>query len=549
MPTLDTLPVPLLLDLASHLSSPSSPFSWPLTRITHGRYVPFSRPSADLVALASTNKRLREVLRERLFKCVEVGELNEGLECTAAYQDRVEWLASEEGEGVLRCVRALWISPLLPRGIEALAKCLNRMSNLQQIVYTSSLPFPPLFHRSAPRARLVHLARLRFKQLPKESLEFCPVTVAYERRRLVPWDMKNLPTRDEQLQALIDGLVTYLHHAQDTLEMLVVDGENIAPRCDALEWMTSPPSTRWFEQVFRHFTSTRKAFPRIERLALNFASTKSEVMHQLVEMVSGRIRWLDIDGFEREYVRPPAAFPRLEFFRTIFADKLSVVAFMSKVPHPQRPHEIPQIFHSSIACRETLRELVLQTLQTAPFLVGQLRLIALSCPNLELLDVKATWGGEAIDFLDALSSLRKLRTFSFDHPWEKPSGPRLPWTDGRTIRSDRNGDFRVLSCFGTSIEHEMRRRILDDIDAVRPTYTTRFLSFASDHPRLTLLVWHATEVVEWYWRFKRVDEKVEVESDDVWMPYKEDPPRKEGETEEEEEEKAPAGVFARFPIA
>ncbi|PRQ76142.1 hypothetical protein AAT19DRAFT_13164 [Rhodotorula toruloides] len=81
--------------------------------------------------------------------------------------------------------RALWISPLLPRGIEALAKCLNvrrllpqlarsltfailflaqRMSNLQQIVYTSSLPFPPLFHRSAPRARLVHLARLRFKQ-------------------------------------------------------------------------------------------------------------------------------------------------------------------------------------------------------------------------------------------------------------------------------------------------------------------------------------------------------------------------------------------------
>ncbi|BGP71173.1 hypothetical protein NBRC10513v2_004538 [Rhodotorula toruloides] len=534
MPTLDTLPVPLLLDLASHLSSPSSPFSWPLTRITHGRYVPFSRPSADLVALASTNKRLREVLRERLFK-------------------------------------ALWISPLLPRGIEALANACLTSSR-------SSTPPPSPSHHSsiAPLLALDSFTSLDFDSssveslphilplarkvtdlsletraaypVPKESLEFCPVTVAYERRRLVPWDMKNLPTRDEQLQALIDGLVTYLHHAQDTLEMLVVDGENIAPRCDALEWMTSPPSTRWFEQVFRHFTSTRKAFPRIERLALNFASTKSEVMHQLVEMVSGRIRWLDIDGFEREYVRPPAAFPRLEFFRTIFADKLSVVAFMSK-PHPQRPHEIPQIFHSSIACRETLRELVLQTLQTAPFLVGQLRLIALSCPNLELLDVKATWGGEAIDFLDALSSLRKLRTFSFDHPWEKPSGPRLPWTDGRTIRSDRNGDFRVLSCFGTSIEHEMRRRILDDIDAVRPTYTTRFLSFASDHPRLTLLVWHATEVVEWYWRFKRVDEKVEVESDDVWMPYKEDPPRKEGETEEEEEEKAPAGVFARFPIA
>uniref|UniRef100_A0A0K3CFR9 FGENESH: predicted gene_3.363 protein n=1 Tax=Rhodotorula toruloides TaxID=5286 RepID=A0A0K3CFR9_RHOTO len=432
MPTLDTLPVPLLLDLASHLSSPSSPFSWPLTRITHGRYVPFSRPSADLVALASTNKRLREVLRERLFNA-----------CLTSSRSSTPPPSPSHHSS---------IAPLL---------ALDSFTSLD--FDSSSVESLPHILPLARKVTDLSLETRAAYPVPKESLEFCPVTVAYERRRLVPWDMKNLPTRDEQLQALIDGLVTYLHHAQDTLEMLVVDGENIAPRCDALEWMTSPPSTRWFEQVFRHFTSTRKAFPRIERLALNFASTKSEVMHQLVEMVSGRIRWLDIDGFEREYVRPPAAFPRLEFLQ--------------------------------------------------------------------------------IDFLDALSSLRKLRTFSFDHPWEKPSGPRLPWTDGRTIRSDRNGDFRVLSCFGTSIEHEMRRRILDDIDAVRPTYTTRFLSFASDHPRLTLLVWHATEVVEWYWRFKRVDEKVEVESDDVWMPYKEDPPRKEGETEEEEEEKAPAGVL------
>ncbi|BGO92244.1 hypothetical protein JCM10020v2_003904 [Rhodotorula toruloides] len=570
MPTLDTLPVPLLLDLASHLASASSPFSWPLTRITHGRYMPFSRPSADLVALASTNKRLREVLRERAFRCLEVGELREGLECSESYQEEVEWLASEEGERVLR---ALWIAPLLPRGIEALAKCLERMPNLQQVVYSSSLPFPSIFvdpllaldsftslhFDSSSVESLPHILPLARKvtdlsletraayPVPKESLDLCPVTVAYERRRLVPWDMKNLPTREEQFQALVDGLVTYLHHAQDTLEMLVVDGSHIAPHCDALEWTTSPPSTRWFEQVFRHFTLTRRAFPRIERLALNFASVKSEVMDELVEMVAGRIRWLDIDGFEREYVKPPAAFPRLEFFRTIFADKVSVAAFVLTL-NGLIPHEIPQIFYSSIACRETLRELVLQTLQAAPFYVGELRVIALSCPNLELVDLKATWGGEAVDFLDALSSLRKLRTFSFDHPWEKPSGPR-PWVDGRTIRSDRNGDFQVISCFGTSIEHEMRRRILEDIDAVRPTYTTRFLAFASDHPLLTLLVWHATEVVEWYWRFKRVGAGVAVESDYVWLPYKEDVLKAEGENGEEGEEKAPAGVFARFPVA
>ncbi|BGP32923.1 hypothetical protein JCM10296v2_004708 [Rhodotorula toruloides] len=254
MPTLDTLPVPLLLDLTSHLSSPSSPFSWPLTRITHGRYVPFARPSADLVALASTNKRLREVLRERVFRCLEVGELREGLECTEKSQAKVD------------------------------------MPNRQQIVYTSSLPFPPLF--VAPLLMLNSFTALHFDSssveslphilplarkvtdlsletraaypVPKERLDLCPVTVAYERRRLVPWDMKNLPTRDEQLQALVDGLAMYLHHAHDTLEMLVIDGQHIAPHCDALEWVTQPASTRWFEQVFRHFTSTRTAFPRIE---------------------------------------------------------------------------------------------------------------------------------------------------------------------------------------------------------------------------------------------------------------------------------------------
>lgn len=69
--------------------------------------MPFSRPSADLVVLASTNKRLREVLREKVFRCLEVGELREGLECSESYQEEVEWLASDEGEGVVRCVRCV----------------------------------------------------------------------------------------------------------------------------------------------------------------------------------------------------------------------------------------------------------------------------------------------------------------------------------------------------------------------------------------------------------------------------------------------------------
>ena len=35
--------------------------------------------------------------------------------------------------------------------------------------------------------------------------------------------------------------------------------------------------------------------------------------------------------------------------------------------------------------------------------------------------------------------------------------------DGRTIRSKRNGDFRIISVSGTSIEEEMAKRIRESI--------------------------------------------------------------------------------------
>jgi hypothetical protein len=61
--------------------------------------------------------------------------------------------------------------------------------------------------------------------------------------------------------------------------------------------------------------------------------------------------------------------------------------------------------------------------------------------------------------LAAMEPLKKLRRFGFDHPWEKPRAHPFPSPDGRTIRSMRNGDFRIISVMGTSVEEEMARRI------------------------------------------------------------------------------------------
>lgn len=63
------------------------------------------------------------------------------------------------------------------------------------------------------------------------------------------------------------------------------------------------------------------------------------------------------------------------------------------------------------------------------------------------------------DLLVALEPLKKLRRFGFDHPWEKPRTFPFPSPDGRTIRSERNGDFRIITVVGTLIEDEMGHRI------------------------------------------------------------------------------------------
>lgn len=158
------------------------------------------------------------------------------------------------------------------------------------------------------------------------------------------------------------------------------------------------------------------------------------------------------------------------------------------------------------------------------------------------------------DLLEALEPLKRLRRFEFDHPWEKPRNFPFPSPDGRTIRSMRNGDFRIISVMGTSFEEEMGRRIRKsfpfvrlrsvrfrspeisptfffplfpgaDIDAVPPTYQQRFKTFAEQMPALKIVRWLCTEVVVWTWRFERLPGKYGqdrvISRDNAFIPYEE----------------------------
>ncbi|BGP32922.1 hypothetical protein JCM10296v2_004707 [Rhodotorula toruloides] len=534
MPSLDSQPVPLLLELASYLKKPEELFLHDSERFTLGRYTLARRPTDELVALSSVNKRLREVLLEKVFGFVSIGELDNIPECTKEYQKKIEWLA-KKGQAVLRGIKYLEIAPLLPKGLRAppnVSRC--GMHNLEHILYVSFYPFPPLlveplrkldkFHSLNFDAHgvesLPHILPLADKltdleiaaypsyAMPAESLSLCPVTVGLARRRRRPWNEQNRATRQEQTDALANGLAAYSLKAHDHIEMLRVHARDVAPEWDSPEW-NAPASSHWFQRVFDSLAARglrRPMFPCLERLSFHQALLRSPAMKQLLATLAPQLTYLDIDGEMSRFATPPAAFPRLGYFRTIVGDNVSIAAFASKVLASPRlvyfevngliPREFSQMFSRTMASSETIREFTMQSLPMVAMSVGQLRQLALSIPNVEVLQIKATWGGEASDYLTALSTLQNLRIFSFDHPWERPRNSPFAEPDGRTIRSERNGDFRIISCFGTSAEVEIRRRILADVAAVRATYKSRFLAFASAHPRLTDLIWRATEAVK-----------------------------------------------------
>lgn len=59
-----------------------------------------------------------------------------------------------------------------------------------------------------------------------------------------------------------------------------------------------------------------------------------------------------------------------------------------------------------------------------------------------------------------VSGAPNLTYLEIDHPWESPRDFPFPSPDGRTIRSDTHGDFRIVSVFsGRSISQVIVSRI------------------------------------------------------------------------------------------
>ncbi|GAA5970740.1 hypothetical protein JCM3765_004698 [Sporobolomyces pararoseus] len=137
--------------------------------------------------------------------------------------------------------------------------------------------------------------------------------------------------------------------------------------------------------------------------------------------------------------------------------------------------------------------------------------LARLCINLREFEIgSARYDGDPPEFFKVLSELPNLMRFTWSHPWDSSAVGASPlWIhDGKYIRSEAAGSFRILSCAGTSINEEVKSRIREDLDGCRSLYAKRFCAVARAHPSLQTLVWNPTAEVCWTWSFFRDGEKL-----------------------------------------
>ncbi|GAA5906992.1 hypothetical protein JCM6882_000022 [Rhodosporidiobolus microsporus] len=523
MPSLDSLPLPILLRLVDDHLTPPLEERTSLDWFRHPERESFF-PHADVVALSSVNSALRTALLPTVFRCVDFGTREPASRARSATREK--WM-SRNGGRVLACVRHVCIFRLFPAHFEWVTKCLEQMTSLVALEYSSSLPFPPAFVESlkhvttfsklyfaaggteslphilplAPKITHFELDALIRAPSPPESLTHCPITVAAARRSRSPWDDSNVPTVKEQSQAFIKGLASFLLGAKDNLEHLLLDAEDLCNLGNvstpllafARILQQQKGSSNWLQCLFDAMVSDDRAypvFPKLRRLSIKCSELRCLAFRHLLKTSGPSLTHLELISLDpRELQEPKEPLRKLQ---------------MLFVLNGLKPIDVPQVFGPTFTCGASLFELRIVGMPLRMFSVDHLRTIVAAVPNLELFLFKGCYSGEALDYLAALAPLQHLRHFTFDHPFTRPRNFPFPDPDGRTIRSERNGDFRIVTVMaGQSVEEVVRGRIKADIAAVKPTYVKHFTAFARQNPSLEELKWICTEKVVWTWTFWR----------------------------------------------
>ncbi|KAL8292324.1 hypothetical protein RQP46_001790 [Phenoliferia psychrophenolica] len=483
--TLDTLNSDVLLSISDHLA--------------------FS----DVLQFSKTCKSIRSALGPILWDTIIFGQGKRSPKHTAAAR------ALSSMSHVLNHTRYVMLGSIFPEAIPAIVDCLKKMPKLTHFINHGASPVPTLIARAL--CEVPTLASLSLRSFGGESLssvasvkslkeiDICctrnilsakdllphaPLTVARDRR------MSQLslngdpgPTIDENVDAIVKALAQLLIASSDTLDTLALrqwesgdwleklhrelarlGGRDVQFPCLRSAHLGSPDKQHQGDGAIGRpeFPRFLQSVPALERLVVSHASAtaplgptvpllnlktlifvilpESDVTKACRGFWEGSVLdYLALDGIHANYLSGIFAAP------------------------PNAP---------------ALRKLFLRVLSTTG--ISSLSDVFKACPNLE-------------DF--------KVHT-SFWHCEMKPRSMPFPWPDGRTIRSERHGDFRVIAVAGPgqTIASVATSRIREDIEAVKPVYVKRFTKLARRLPSLQTVVWHATDEVVWTWTFTRGSE-------------------------------------------
>ncbi|GAA5867403.1 hypothetical protein JCM8547_003335 [Rhodosporidiobolus lusitaniae] len=378
------------------------------------------------------------------------------------------------------------VCPFTLYEMESSNKCLQQMVNLER--YTHS-----------------HFPRRQHQTLSAFALalwDVCPITVAAARHSDLPRDEKNAATLTEQALTAVHGLAKLLFATKDTLQALVITFQGLYssnnPSGDpyAREWLH-----HHFERL-KEFNGGKEypSFPNLVGLRLVWCNTGIKGLTYLLN-ISPKIKEVELVGSDLKAFPGPYDVEKLK--------KLEYILKLSGVQH----HEVLKIISHFFP---HLVHLMLLYYGVSPLLslfpLAGLQAIAKNAPRSQHLNITGQFFAcEALDLFKALRPLRHLRFFAFDHPWTKPRSMPFPYPDGDTIKTDRNGDFRVLSIgvagrsSNQEIEQDPPRTVLAraDVEAVTSTYHRHFASIAERHPSLREIQWEATDELTWTWTFVR----------------------------------------------
>ncbi|KAK4700352.1 hypothetical protein P7C70_g5899, partial [Phenoliferia sp. Uapishka_3] len=365
----------------------------------------------------------------------------------------------------------------------------------------------------------------RDEEAPVVLLPHAPLTVESECRR-----NGEPPSVAQWKKALVSGLARLFLKSRDHLQQLFLAW------CPEVEWLGD------LILEIKRLGGPLTLFPALRRIRLSSdgrGTGKSRELKALLAMAPNVEQVCFQGGFKGLVVLPADVKTLKSVHLNIFPGSDSAAALRgvfasSNVEDleiaPVRLPIVRAVFAPGLLGHSVTKlELYVTDVSGSSFKLADLRHILAACPHLDIFALgvlKCGWAvsmvclllacgerwcsadedGSQVDVIKELSrGAPSLREFIFDHPWEDAPVGQVPFqhSDGRTIRSDKYANFRVLSVTHGSVAAEVIHRIRSDVAAVTPVYQRRFRHFAKVCPRLEKVTWFATLEVDWVWEFLR----------------------------------------------